>query len=275
VRVRIFPGGALGNPKTMVDVVTAGIADIGFVLPSYVPGRFPRSSVFELPYIFEGAEQMARVLYENEALFAPDYERFKVLWFLASPLSQCHTTEKPIRKVDDFTGMKIRSAGAVETEGIRRLGGHPIGMPVSELGFALQRGAVEGALTPYAALNSHKLIDVVRHITEINYSGALMAVLMNRDKWNALPDYAKAAIDRAATPEFGMKAAAAFDREDAENQKAAAAAGIQIHRLPEAEAAKMRAALRGIWEDWATENQSRFSARKILDAVLASAQRAP
>jgi TRAP-type C4-dicarboxylate transport system substrate-binding protein len=229
--------------------------------------------VFELPYIFESAEQVAQVMYDNQQLFAPDYERFKVLWFLSSPLSQCHTVKKPVLTVADFQGMKIRSAGTMETEGIRRLGGNPIGMPISELSFALQRGTVEGALTPYAALNSHKLIDIVHHITEINYSGALMAVLMNRDKWNALPDFAKAAIDQAATREFGLKAAAAFDREDRDNKKAAVAKGIQIHRLPDAEAVKMRDALQGIWEDWVKENQSRFPARDILDAVLKSAGR--
>ena len=51
VKVKIYPSAQLGNPKTMVDSIRNGITDIGFVLPGYVPGRFPRSSVFELPFI--------------------------------------------------------------------------------------------------------------------------------------------------------------------------------------------------------------------------------
>ncbi|MBW2126356.1 MAG: hypothetical protein JRH08_11805 [Deltaproteobacteria bacterium] len=67
--------------------------------------------------------------------------------------------------------MKIRSASANETAGLKLLGANPIGMPISELSVALQKGVVDGALTPYAALKSHKLIDVVKHITEFNYNG--------------------------------------------------------------------------------------------------------
>ncbi len=271
VRIDIFPGGALGNPKNMVDVVATGIADIGFVLPSYVPGRFPRSSVFELPFIFDSAAGVAKAFYDNYALLVKDYKRFKPLWFLSSPLSQVHTVEKPILAVDDFVDMKIRSASVIETVGIRQLGGNPIGMPISELSFALQRGTVEGALTPYAALKSHKLIDIVEHITEINYSGALMAVLMNKGKWESLPDFAKTAIGDVANREFGMMAAKAFDKEDRESIAAGKAKGIAFHALPPAETVRMQEMLRGTWEDWVIQNENRFPARDLLDGVLESA----
>jgi len=272
LKVKIYPGATLGNPKTMVDAIRKGITDIGFVLPSYVPGRFQRSSVFELPFIFKGARHVAKVFYDNyDTYFAEDYKNFKVLWFLSSPLSQCYTVSKPIQSAADFSGLKIRSGGDKETVGIKKLGGNPVGMPISELSIALQKGVVDGAFTPYAAMKSHKLIDVAKNVTEINYSGALMAVLMNKKKWNKLPDFAKKAIDQVATREFGLMAAAAFDEEDREMIELGKSKGIRFYKLPGDEMAKIRKKCKGIYSTWIDENASKFPAREIFDAVVDSA----
>ncbi|MBW1721474.1 MAG: TRAP transporter substrate-binding protein [Deltaproteobacteria bacterium] len=274
VVIKIYPGATLANPKTMVDAITTGITDIGFVLPEYIPGRFKRSSVLELPFIFNNAVHVTKTVYDiYDSYLAEDYKQFKVLWFLSAPLSQLHTVRKAVTKMDDFKGMKIRSASATETAGLKLLGANPIGMPISELSISLQKGVVDGAVTPYAALLSHKLIDVIKHITEINYNGALMCILMNKRKWNSLPDFAKKAIDQVANRDFGIKAAAAFDEEDAENIEAGKAKGIQFHKLPEAEKAKMREALKGIWDNWVREKSKKgIPAKEILEATLAAAK---
>jgi len=187
VKVRIYPGGTLGNPKTMVDSIKNGITDIGFVIPSYVRGRFKRSSVFDLPFLFDNAVQQTEVMYDlYDKYFAEDYKQFKVLWFTAAPMSQVFTVKHPIASAADFKGLKIRTGNAVETEGVKRLGGNPVGKTVDELNIMLQKGVVDGAFTAYSALNRYKLVGVVNHMTELNYSGALMVVLMNKKKWDSL-----------------------------------------------------------------------------------------
>ena len=273
VNVKIYPGATLANPKTMVDAITTGITDIGFVLPEYIPGRFQRSSVLELPFIFNSATHVAKTVYAiYDEYLAGDYERFKVLWFLSAPLTQLHTVNKPVLTLDDLKGMKIRSASATETTGLKLLGANPIGMPISELAIALQKGVVDGAFTPYAALNSHKLIDIVKHITEINYNGALMCVLMNRNTWDKLPDFAKKAINQVANKSFGIRAAAAFDEEDLENIEAGKTKGIEIHKFSDAEKARIREKLKNIWQKWVDEKANRIPAQSLLDATLAAAK---
>jgi TRAP-type C4-dicarboxylate transport system substrate-binding protein len=273
VTIKIYPSAQLANPKTMVDAIRTGITDIGFVLPSYVPGRFKRSSVFELPFVFDSAVHVTKGVYDIVAdHLAEDYKEFKVLWFLSAPLSQVQTVEKAILTAADFKGLKIRSGNAMETTGIKLLGGNPVGMPISELSLSLQKGVVDGAFTPYAAMNSHKLIDVVKHVSEVNYSGALMVVMMNKKKWNSLPEAAKKVIDQVANEAFGLKAAAAFDQEDLDNIALGKEKGIQFHKLPEAEQGKVRNQIKGIWAEWVAKNAKQFPAQEILDAVLASAK---
>jgi len=271
VTVRIYPGGTLGNPKTMVDSIKNGITDIGFVIPSYVRGRFQRSSVFDLPFLFDGAVQQTEVMYElYEKHFAEDYNQFKVLWFTAAPLSQVFTVKKPIKSMADFKGLKIRTGNAVETEGVKKLGGNPVGKTVDELNIMLQKGVVDGAFTAYSALNRYKLVGVVNHMTELNYSGALMVVLMNKKKWDALPDYAKKAIDQATPPTFGVSAARAFDYEDLENFKMAISKGIQYHTFTSEEKSKLRKGTTSMRSDWVKKMEKKMPSQQILDDVVAA-----
>ena len=274
VTVKIFPGGTLGNPKTMVDSINNGITDIGFVIPAYVRGRFPRSSVFDLPFLFTDAVHQTEVMYELfEKDFAEDYKQFKVLWFTAAPMSQVFTVDKPIASAADFKGMKIRTGNAVETEGVKMLGGNPVGKTVDELNIMLQKGVVDGAFTAYSALNRYKLVGVVKHMTELNYSGALMVVLMNKKKWDSLSDEAKKAIDQATPPSFGISAARAFDYEDLENFKMAITKGITFHTFSDEEKMKLREGTMGMREDWVANNEKKMNARQILDDVVAAAEK--
>ena len=274
VTVKIFPGGTLGNPKTMVDSINNGITDIGFVIPAYVRGRFPRSSVFDLPFLFNDAVHQTKVMYELfEKDFAEDYKQFKVLWFTAAPMSQVFTVDKPIASAADFKGMKIRTGNAVETEGVKMLGGNPVGKTVDELNIMLQKGVVDGAFTAYSALNRYKLVGVVKHMTELNYSGALMVVMMNKKKWDSLPDAAKKAIDQATPPSFGIGAARAFDYEDLENFKMAITKGITFHTFSDEEKTKLREGTMGMREDWVAKNEKKMNAQQILDDVVAAAEK--
>ena len=105
----------------------------------------------------------------------------------------------------------------------------------------------------------------------LNYSGALMVVLMNKKKWDSLSDDAKKAIDRATPPSFGIAAARAFDYEDLENFKMAITNGITFHSFSDEEKAKLREGTMGMRDEWVSKNEEKMNARQILDDVVAAA----
>lgn len=273
VQIKIYPGGQLGNPKNMVNSIKKGITDIGFVIPSYVPGIFRRSGAFEMPFIFDSPEHVTKVMYDlYDDYFAEDYKDFKVLWFFSSPLSQVHTVKRPIRVLNDFDGISIRAGGATETKAFRLLGANTVGMDIKEMSISLQKGLVDGVITPYAALKSHKIFDTVKHITEVNFSGTLMVILMNKKKWNRLPDSAKKVLDQAAGMQMGLVASRAFWNEDIENKDFARKSGIQMHSLTQNEMKQIRDKMGGIYSDWVQKATKRgMPGQEILNALLASA----
>ena len=51
VKVTFYPGGALGKAPDLYGLAEKGIADIIYTLHDYTPGRFPMTTVFELPFM--------------------------------------------------------------------------------------------------------------------------------------------------------------------------------------------------------------------------------
>jgi TRAP-type C4-dicarboxylate transport system substrate-binding protein len=69
VELTIFPGAALCKPPQQYDCARDGITDIAFGVTGWSPGRFPRTSVIELPFMMRTAatgSQMLADLWDND-----------------------------------------------------------------------------------------------------------------------------------------------------------------------------------------------------------------
>jgi TRAP-type transport system periplasmic protein len=66
IKIQLFPSMQLGGtPPQLFDQARDGVADIVWTLPGYTPGRFPKSEVFELPFIAGlSAEKTSRALWD-------------------------------------------------------------------------------------------------------------------------------------------------------------------------------------------------------------------
>ena len=66
IKCEIYPSMQLGGkPPQIFDQVRTGVADVGWALPGYTPGRFPLSEVFELPFMVgRTAEATTQAMWE-------------------------------------------------------------------------------------------------------------------------------------------------------------------------------------------------------------------
>ena len=61
IKCQIFPAMQLGGtPQQLVDQAKDGIADVVWTVTGYTPGRFPKTEVFELPFMMINPEGTAR-----------------------------------------------------------------------------------------------------------------------------------------------------------------------------------------------------------------------
>ncbi len=184
----MFPNGALGrNPGQQAQMALDGVADIAWVVPSYTPGRFPDTEVFELPGQFrdlkEGTDVATRMA--ARGVFN-DYKDFVILGFFCTAPYSIHTNF-PVSTVADLRGKTIRASSANESAAVRALGAVPIGMPVTEIPEAISRRTISGTTSHMSPFFDFGLDRVTNNHFFIGLGVVPLLILMNRKKFEALP----------------------------------------------------------------------------------------
>ena len=112
MRCQILPamsGG--GTPGQLVDRVKDGVDDLTITLPGYTPGRFPIMEAFELPFMTNTADVASAADWEYYSKYATkEFPGTKILATWVHDEGFISTSNKPVRAMEDFKGLKIRAA---------------------------------------------------------------------------------------------------------------------------------------------------------------------
>ncbi|MCX8042721.1 MAG: TRAP transporter substrate-binding protein [Desulfobacterota bacterium] len=199
VKINVFPGGTLTSAKDCYDGVVKGISDIGMSCFAYSRGRFPIMETVDLPLGYPSGIVATRVANEFYAVMKPrELDDVKVLYLHAHGPGLLHT-KKPVAKLEDLKGMKIRSTG-FSAKVVEALGGIPVAMPQPDTYEALRKGVVDGTFTPIETLKGWKQAEVIKSTTDcvaVGYTTA-MFVVMNKKKWESLPLEIKKVFDEVS-----------------------------------------------------------------------------
>jgi TRAP-type C4-dicarboxylate transport system substrate-binding protein len=130
----------------------------------------------------------SKVINDYYKKFKPkEFDEVQVMYLHGHGPGILHS-KKPIEKLEDVKGLKIRCTGmAAKIAGA--LGATPVAMPMGDTYDALSRGVVDASMAPQEALQGWKWGEVVKYTTEdwgASYSTG-MFVVMNKQKWNAIP----------------------------------------------------------------------------------------
>lgn len=151
IEAKTFPGGQLGSIPRHVEGVQLGTVEAVIFPADFFVGVDPRFGVFSIPSLFKNREHAAKVLADPEIAgvvnsLGGNKGMVGVGAFVHSTVH--YFGKKPIRKLDDFRGLKMRvNATPAERERMKRLGATAIPLPLGELVPALQRGVVDGTMS--------------------------------------------------------------------------------------------------------------------------------
>ncbi|MGE4193540.1 MAG: TRAP transporter substrate-binding protein [Pseudodesulfovibrio sp.] len=192
--VQTFPGSTLLGPKNMLRGVQTGQADIGCISTAYYPGVFPFMDVVNLPVAFTTTEAASLTMWDLYLKYQPaELKDVKVLTLFTSAPSQIMSKE-PVKALDDLSGMPLRASGTI-LQILSGLGAHGVGMPMSQTPEALQKGVVKGLVSSFDVLKDFNFAESCRYETITNLPVYPFAVIMNKAKWDSLPDDVKKVLD--------------------------------------------------------------------------------
>jgi TRAP-type C4-dicarboxylate transport system substrate-binding protein len=250
VQITVFPGGTLTPADKCYDGVVTGISDIGFSVLAYTRGKFPLTEVSDLPLGIKSGAVASKVINEYYKKFKPkEFDEVKVMYLHGHGPGILHT-KKPVESLDDLKGMKIRCTG-MAAKIVAALGAVPVAMPMGDTYDAISRGVVEGSMAPQEALQGWKWGEVVKYTIE-NFGSSYstgMFVVMNKDKWNALPPDVQRIIEKV-NEEWIEKQGKTWDEIDKEGRDFTLGLGNTITSLSKEEDARWAKAVKPILDEY-------------------------
>jgi TRAP-type transport system periplasmic protein len=184
----MFHGGTLTPGTQAYDGVVKGLSDIAPGVFSYHRGRFPLTEFSDPPLGLKSCVTSGPLFNEYYAKFKPkELDDTKMMYMHANPGSILHTVKKPVSKLEELKGLKIRVT-PLGTKIVQALGAAPVAMPMGDTYDALSKNVVDGGFVPCEALEGWKLGEVVKFTTEswpMAFTSAWY-VVMNKEKWSMI-----------------------------------------------------------------------------------------
>ncbi len=197
LKIDMFTGGTLGrNPTKYIKLIQDGVMDIGWVLNSYQPGRFPDDLVFNIPFVannpMEGTLAANRMVSKG---LMEGYHKVVPLGIFCLNQYSIHTTF-PVTKPDDLKGVKLRLSGKMQHRVFKTLGGTPVGIPVTKAAETISRGVVKGTILEWNGINTFRIIDITKNHCMVPFGSTIATVLCSKKKYDSLPEKARAAFEK-------------------------------------------------------------------------------
>lgn len=189
IEIKLFPGSALGKPRDQYDMAVRGVCDISWGILAYMPGRFPLSTVVELPFMVPNAEIGSRTMWTlyQQGYFGKEFEDVHLLSLATPPPMDLHTRNKKVETLADLKGLKIRTPSPMIGELITRWGGVPVGMTLNEVYLSLERGVIDGVFLDPLTFLGIRANEVTKYHTKVGISTTPVFFAMNKKAWNKLP----------------------------------------------------------------------------------------
>ena len=200
IAANVFPSGQMGKDSELTQSTQAG--DIAFVLQTTAPqiNFVPKVAVFDLPFIFPDSKTARAVLDGPfKDLIAKEYEKANLkLMGYGDQGFRVTTSNKPVRKLEDLKGLKIRTMeNKYHVANWRIQGANPTPLPWGEVYISLQQGTIDGQENPYEVIVAGKLYEQQKYLINTNHIFHSISIVMSKKIYDGLPADMRKLVDDA------------------------------------------------------------------------------
>ena len=256
ITVRLFPGGTLGGDIQTLSALQGGTVEMTTMNAGLLAGVVKDFVVVDFPFLFATPQEADAVMDGpvGKALAAKLPEHGLVgLGYWELGFRQLTNSRRPIAKVDDIAGLKIRVVQSpIYIDLFNTLGANAVPMPFTELYTALETEAIDGQENPAPSILTAKLNEVQAYLTLTNHTYNPQIVMISGQFWDKLN-----ADERKLLQEATLEARD-YQRGMSREQAGKAleelkAEGMEVSELPPEEVAKFREKAKPVADKYAKE----------------------
>jgi len=275
IKIDRYPSMQLGGrPPELMDQAIDGVADIVWTVVGYTPGRYPRTEVFELPFMMTNARAASSAYWQMFEKYMKDteFKDVKILGTWVHGPGMLHVN-KEVKTPADMEGLKIRGGSRMVNILLEKMGATPVGMPVPAVPEGLSKGVIDGTTIPWEVTAALKVPELVGNHTEFegNALYTLTFVLaMNKARYESLPADLQKVIDDNSGLEFSIFAGGTQSDADGPARQLAVDRGNNIVTVSGADLQAWRDVSQPIYEEWVADMDSKgIDGQALIDEARA------
>jgi len=202
VQVEIFPSEQLFKATDNPPAVARGAAEAALSVNFQWGAGIPEMSVTAIPYLLSDLPRIRRWPGSAAAKLLDGKLANKgvrnLAWLYVTRQSIFTSDIKPLLKLEDFKGVRIRGFNVLADAGLAAVGAIPVVMAAPEVYRSLQTGSLDAGLTDVSAAVSRRFYEVQKFGTVTPYNTVFFHLYVNPRWFESLrPEY-RAAIEGAA-----------------------------------------------------------------------------
>ncbi len=202
LEIQPFAAGAVVGAFETLDAVSNNVLQGQSTYPGYWAGKEPALAVIgDFAWGYRNPDQQRRWLHEKGGLdmlrkaYAPfNAHTVGCTWWGVESL----TFKKPIRRPDDFRGVKHRGAQGLAAETIAKMGASIVVIPGGEAYSALEKGIVDSV--DWSTISVNRKVGFFEIAKFATYPGfhsmPIQDLTVNASAWKALPDDVKQILEK-------------------------------------------------------------------------------
>lgn len=252
INIDVRDGFTLANHQNFYDRVQDDVVQIAWGIMSTVTGKFERSGIMGIPYLSMKSEDASVAYWRlyKSGLLDDEYDEIVPLFVAGFPQSSLHLA-KPLKSIDNISGLKIATGSKYGAGIVKQLGATPIFLPLPDYYEGLQRGTVDGIVMTWTAFQPFKLAEVTKYHIDTQLGGAPGAVFMTKKRYNALPPEARKIIEANSGEAQSRMFGAFWDRvQDEWRQKVKGMKDHTVVSLTAEQTAEWRKRVAPLAEEW-------------------------
>jgi tripartite ATP-independent transporter DctP family solute receptor len=258
--VQVYPSMQLGGEKEFLEQAQVGALAMARVSVGVMGPIVPELDVFNLPYVFRDVDHMHKVIDGEigEELLQkitdhPTAGLVGLAWMDAGTRN-IYNSERPVAKMEDLQGLKIRSMGnPMFVDMINAMGANGVAMGYDQLINALQTGVVDGAENNYPSYSTGQHYNYAPHFSTTEHLMIPEILVFSKKVWETLSAEDQELIGKLAkeAQQEQRELWMAKEQESLDDMKAH---GVEIVEVSAEEKQRFQDAMKPVWDKYGAQH---------------------
>lgn len=146
VEFRFYPGGVMGNDKSVLRKIRVGQLHGGAITGGGLTEIYPDAQIYSLPFIFNSLDEVDYVREKMDPLIMQGLEKEGFVGFGISDGGFAYLmSNQPVQAVDELKPLKVwvPEGDVISHTAFQAVGVHPVSLPLTDVLTGLQTGLID------------------------------------------------------------------------------------------------------------------------------------